>query len=717
MQNQQQMAAMAGMNAAGGPVGGTPLVNNARLPGEDRDPITQLNTYIYDYFLRNNHLGIAKQMCDEGMKMSINKPENEKTMNGMDQLEAKDLPCPRIPDNYPVENSFLLDWWSQFWDIYGAARAKGKPSTIAQQYLAHNRQLAQMQTNQRMLMAGNLNPQYRQMLQGHMPNGVGGADLKRTVLSSRNPNPAQMANMNQMKPQGMTAPNMQRDHSGMDLNGQHPQSPASAENAPSPNKRPRVEGNNFNGQPMGPTRTQGMSQQPMGATAQGNQMMMGAGNQFNDFAQPTSNVNKASLEVYAQSLAEQQRSALNNQTMPKGMNGVQGSPMNQPGLDGESNIFAGNPTRMPGGAAGQPQSNHALQDYQMQLMLLEQQNKKRLLMARQEQDNMSQGGPHGQAAIGAAGFAPAMSPSRAGPSPNPNDQQIKRGTPKMTQQGLPASPMPDVSMQNRNSPVPNFDPNQMQPGVGVPPQFYPQMQQNPMMRPPSSHPGFNGQITQMDAMRGANYPNGNWQRSQMVANPGQQPGPMNMAQQRGNPMPPPPAPPGGEQPGRSQEPSPSQPAPAPPTPNQPNKANPRKKDTKENKKKSAKKNPATAGTAQTAEAEPPTPTPPTPITPMNPASFGKPNGQGQQHQQATQSAVAPQAPQVQPPPMDGGAPFGNIPEDNSFPGLDIGEIVGDPGFTDFDFDSFLHTEDTGAFGSIGDTFNFPDSVETGNGDL
>lgn len=34
----------------------------------------------------------------------------------------------------------------------------------------------------------------------------------------------------------------------------------------------------------------------------------------------------------------------------------------------------------------QPQGNHALQDYQMQLMLLEQQNKKRLLMARQEQD-------------------------------------------------------------------------------------------------------------------------------------------------------------------------------------------------------------------------------------------------------------------------------------------------------------------------------------------
>lgn len=33
-------------------------------------------------------------------------------------------------------------------------------------------------------------------------------------------------------------------------------------------------------------------------------------------------------------------------------------------------------------------SNHALQDYQMQLMLLEQQNKKRLMMARQEQDSL-----------------------------------------------------------------------------------------------------------------------------------------------------------------------------------------------------------------------------------------------------------------------------------------------------------------------------------------
>lgn len=40
-------------------------------------------------------------------------------------------------------------------------------------------------------------------------------------------------------------------------------------------------------------------------------------------------------------------------------------------------------------ATGIDGGNHALQDYQMQLMLLEQQNKKRLLRARQEQDNYS----------------------------------------------------------------------------------------------------------------------------------------------------------------------------------------------------------------------------------------------------------------------------------------------------------------------------------------
>jgi hypothetical protein len=267
--------------------------------------------------------------------------------------------------------------------------------------------------------------------------------------------------------------------------------------------------------------------------------------------------------------------------------------MNQPGLEGNQDIFAGNQPR-PGGmptAPGQNQGNHALQDYQMQLMLLEQQNKKRLLMARQEQDNI---GPH-QGAVGGPGFPPAMSPqgSRAGPSPNPADQ-MKRGTPKLGQQGLPGSPMPEGVMQQRGSPAPNMnfpDPNLAPPGA-LP--FYQQMPQNAMMRPPSSHPGpnFNGgqQLTpqQMEAMRNSQMNGqmngGAWRgppQPGMMPQP-QMGGPMGGGPQPRSQMPPPPAP-SNEQP--RPEPSPSVSNQAPPTPNQTNKAGPKKKQTKDNKVK------------------------------------------------------------------------------------------------------------------------------------
>lgn len=51
-----------------------------------------------------------------------------------------------------------------------------------------------------------------------------------------------MAGMGQMNKPNMMAAQMQRDGSHMDMNGQRAQSPNVNENAPSPNKRPRVEG-------------------------------------------------------------------------------------------------------------------------------------------------------------------------------------------------------------------------------------------------------------------------------------------------------------------------------------------------------------------------------------------------------------------------------------------------------------------------------------------
>jgi hypothetical protein len=61
-------------------------------------------------------------------------------------------------------------------------------------------------------------------------------------LLTRSSNGNPMANMGQMKNPAMMTAQMQRDGSTMDMNGQRPGSPGSNENAPSPNKRPRMEG-------------------------------------------------------------------------------------------------------------------------------------------------------------------------------------------------------------------------------------------------------------------------------------------------------------------------------------------------------------------------------------------------------------------------------------------------------------------------------------------
>ena len=428
--------------------------------------------------------------------------------------------------------------------------------------------------------------------------------------------------MNQMarNQQQMMQQQMQRDGSDIDINGQRPRTPSSGDNAPSPSKRPRLAGPPFNGQGMmpngrGPQALQGQGMMtPNGASQQANQLLMQHGidpnylsqQQLSTFTQQNPDVQKKSIQVYAQNMAQQHR---NNMPQQPGMPN-QGSPMMQSGMDLGANMgdfYGANPAAMrmgsvqAGAGAG---GNHALQDYQMQLMLLEQQNKKRLLMARQEVDNHLRPGEAPMA--GQPGFPTGMSPqgSRSGPSPNPNDQ-MKRGTPKMGQVGLPESPMPDGSMpQARGSPAAMHFANMQ-------PELFPGMKMadgmagpnGVNMRPPSSHPGFNGaQLNQqqMEAMaraQGQNagrMPNGNWQQGPGGQAPmmpqlaqGQQPPQMGTPQQR-NDMPPPQAPPAaGATNGRPEAAA----AEAPPTPSQTNKANPKKKnDAKEPRKVSIQQN-------------------------------------------------------------------------------------------------------------------------------
>lgn len=428
--------------------------------------------------------------------------------------------------------------------------------------------------------------------------------------------------------------NMQRAGSELESNGQgRPQSPSAGDNAPSP-KRQRVEGSIENqmaaaarAQSLGPGIPNGMQNgMPNGLqnglpNAMVNGMTNGVGGpstpamlmqngldpstltaaQMQGFVGQPSAAAKAE---YAQTMAQHQRSAMNGSTVLKlpGAPGSQGSPMMQAGLDGQ---LQGAPDFFPqrGGMPAGPPGNHtgALADYQMQLMLLEQQNKKRLMMARQEHDVAGRDGsvvPGPQGPMGQPGYtAPGMSPrgSRNGQSPTPGDQ-MKRGTPKLGQNSPPSDP---AMAGLRGSPVPSSTGFESQMPPNMPPQFYQMgkmgdgMMGAPngvMMRPPT-HPGFNmvqgltpqQQQQQMEMIRqqtGMRLPNGGWAPGQMPPQmmqqqPGPQPPQMDNQHQRG-PMGPPQVPPT-IGPGRTQPSSPQQAAAAPPTPSQGNKPNPKKK--------------------------------------------------------------------------------------------------------------------------------------------
>jgi len=140
MQN-QQMAQMAAMNVNGGPPDGTPIMGNI---SNTKRPSEQLNTYIYDYFLRNGHFQAARAMLESDLKLSTGpaqkySPKNRP--NGVDSMDAGDeLPTPLLPQNQMADNSFLMDWWVQFWDIFQATRNRAQTGpTKGNQYITHTR--------------------------------------------------------------------------------------------------------------------------------------------------------------------------------------------------------------------------------------------------------------------------------------------------------------------------------------------------------------------------------------------------------------------------------------------------------------------------------------------------------------------------------------------------------------------------------------------------
>ena len=283
---------------------------------------------------------------------------------------------------------------------------------------------------------------------------------------------------------------------------------------------------------------------------------------------------------------------MQNGMMGQNVMANQGSPMMQPISDAQfmgtmpmGDIYGG---RMgpngampgPGAATG---GNHALQDYQMQLMLLEQQNKKRLMMARQEQDNISRDpSMPGQPGMNPPGMSP--SGSRTGTSPNPSEQ-MKR-TP-----GLGGSPAPGDLMHGRGSPGPMGFIGGMSQDFGNSMLARNGIDGMPGPGGQGMRPGPNLNMeTMARAQQGNKMPSGNWQggsqgqqmMQQQQQNQGQPP-PMGTPGQRSD-MPPPPGPATGSATANRTQPSSPQPGQAPPTPSQSNKPAPKKKGKDETRK-------------------------------------------------------------------------------------------------------------------------------------
>ncbi|CAL3968490.1 unnamed protein product [Diplocarpon coronariae] len=783
---------MGGMNAmGGGPVGGgIPMMNNGAggpvrqpMPPPNADQRSQLNTYIYEYFLRNNMYDCARSLLNSEQPINVEKDSprrNGATDEGgdgdsKDDIDSKqplDLPNPALPKECP-ESCFLYEWWCLFWDMFNAQRGKGDGRSVMQ-YVSHTQGQSRMRQEQQQVMLrglrqGEMTQQQQQYAQQMMMRGNANGmtvnqqnELRHKAIQNNNRNapPSQMEMLAQQKRQQQQQQQMQRDPSDQN-NQQRPQSPGSAENAPSPSKRPRLDGAPFNPQqmPNGRGQAAGMPQQ-VGDTGPSNsnpvahlQLANGVepsnltGQQFQNM--PANANTQARLAGYQANLAQQQAGQMPvSKPVPNpGGPQNQGSPMMNQGQGGEqiANYYnPGDPNRMQGGPGGQPGSsggNHALQDYQMQLMLLEQQNKKRLMMARAEQDNMmprteGPGGAPGPVGPNGQPFQQGTPPQgpRSVNSPNPGDQ-MKRGTPHMNNAGMPS---PLTEGQSRGSPSGGMNFNlaggQMDPSMN--PQYYKMNGMDPNMvqgmpngmRPPSSHPGggFNQPMNQQQmAMARQNQqwqagPNGGQMIPQQVQ--GGAPQQMGTPQQRA--MPPPSAPAANAATnGRTQPPSPQQNA-APPTPSQANKANPKKKtETKDPKAKRPMKKGSTAnltaGATPSADGDTAaTPTPATPITPVHPKSFTGQTGQNGALPTANGQPPAPPAnPNVvqQPDALQGGSGLdfnNNFDFTNSMDFAAAGNGNMDV-LQDFDFDSFLHQDGEDVNNFTFDSTAFLDGNEIG----
>ena len=153
---------MNGINGVNGVGGGMPVMNHATNgiasrsgtdQDRDNDYEAKMNTYIYDYFLKHQQYECARALLSSELKVnyvhSKSSPGRNRDMNGVDEnamdadskdginsKKPEDLPNPDIVGLNP-NTSFLLEWFSLFWDMFLAQRKAPQASMQAMQYVQH----------------------------------------------------------------------------------------------------------------------------------------------------------------------------------------------------------------------------------------------------------------------------------------------------------------------------------------------------------------------------------------------------------------------------------------------------------------------------------------------------------------------------------------------------------------------------------------------------
>ncbi|KAJ9419726.1 hypothetical protein QL093DRAFT_2591239 [Fusarium oxysporum] len=116
------------------------LDNDSRPLQENYNKRTQLNTYIYEYFLHNEMFQCAKSIlkADSGVSVQGHSPDsvrngkgcrvknalcNKTTDTRLDSASPNPLPSPNIPSPSP-DSCFLYEWFCLFWVIFNAQKSE-----------------------------------------------------------------------------------------------------------------------------------------------------------------------------------------------------------------------------------------------------------------------------------------------------------------------------------------------------------------------------------------------------------------------------------------------------------------------------------------------------------------------------------------------------------------------------------------------------------------